>query len=45
MLGGIFEATVGAVMVMVPEPATTAAGIAMITDGTRRSAKKIDENF
>jgi hypothetical protein len=45
MLGGVFEAAVGAVMVAVPEPATTAAGVAMIADGVRRSAKKIDESY
>ncbi|PTX14780.1 hypothetical protein [Halanaerobium congolense] len=45
MLGGIIEAAVGTVMVMVPEPATTAAGVAMIADGTRRTAKKIDDSF
>ena len=42
MLGGIVEAAVGTVMVVVPEPATTTAGVGMIADGVRRTAKKLD---
>ena len=43
MIGGILEATVGGVLVAIPDPATTGAGTAMIADGVRRSAEKIDE--
>ncbi|MGM0369633.1 MAG: hypothetical protein ACQEP9_04390 [Bacillota bacterium] len=43
MLGGILEATVGGVLVAIPDPATTGAGIGMITDGTRRVTEELDE--
>jgi len=43
MIGGILEATVGGVLVAIPDPATTAVGATMVADGMRRSAEKIDE--
>ncbi|MGM0369632.1 MAG: hypothetical protein ACQEP9_04385 [Bacillota bacterium] len=43
MLGGILEATVGGVMVAIPDPATTGAGIGLLVDGTNRIAEDIDE--
>jgi hypothetical protein len=43
MFSGIFEAVVGVVMIAVPEPATTGAGVVMVADGVRRIADAIDE--
>jgi len=42
MLGGILETIGGAIMIAIPEPATTAAGSVMVADGMRRIAKSLD---
>jgi hypothetical protein len=42
MLGGIFEMVVGVVMIVVPEPATTATGVLLVGDGVRRIADDLD---
>ena len=38
MLGAIFEAAVGTLLVIIPDPVTTAIGAGMIADGCRRIA-------
>lgn len=42
MLGGLFEIAAGVVMIVVPEPATTGAGVGILADGIRRVADKLD---
>jgi hypothetical protein len=42
MLGGIIETVVGVVMIVVPEPATTAAGAGLFADGVRRIVNSLD---
>ena len=42
MLGGLVEAAVGGVMIAIPEPTTTGAGIGLVTDGVRRLADDLD---
>ena len=43
MFSGIFEAVSGIVMIVVPEPATTGAGVVLLADGVRRIADAIEE--
>ena len=43
MLGGIFEMVVGVIMIVIPEPATTAAGVILAADGARRVADDLDD--
>mgnify|MGYP006291690131 CR=1 FL=1 len=42
MLGGLVEAGAGVAMVVAPEPATTGAGVGLMTDGVRRIAEGLD---
>ena len=43
MFSGIFEVVSGIVMIVVPEPTTTGAGVVILGDGIRRIADGIDE--
>jgi hypothetical protein len=43
MFSGIFEAVTGIVMIIVPEPATTGAGVVILADGVRRIADAIED--
>ncbi|MBP7139347.1 MAG: hypothetical protein KBA47_00240 [Caldisericia bacterium] len=41
LLGSLFEAAVGAVLIVIPEPATTGAGVVLLSDGVRRGFDEI----
>ena len=43
MFSGIFEAVTGIVMIVVPEPATTGAGVIILADGVRRISDAIED--
>lgn len=43
IISGFVETVAGAIMIVVPEPATTVTGVAIVADGIRRIANGIEE--
>lgn len=43
MIGGLLETTAGTILIIIPDPATSAAGAALVADGVRRISRNIEK--